>query len=71
MGARQRAALQPVCGGSVTTKPPPEAKPRGRPTGSSKVAISLRIDADVLAKFKATGPGWQSRINDALRRAKV
>lgn len=55
----------------MTSAPPPEAKPRGRPAGSSKVAISLRIDADVLAKFKATGPGWQSRINDALRRAKV
>ena len=29
------------------------------------------IDEDVLAKFRATGPGWQTRINDALRAAEV
>ncbi|MGN6685716.1 MAG: BrnA antitoxin family protein, partial [Devosia sp.] len=34
-----------------------------------KQAISLRVDADVLDKFKADGPGWQSRMNDALRKA--
>lgn len=43
----------------------------GRPRGSSKDQVTLRIDRDVLGRFKATGPGWQSRINDALRRAKV
>lgn len=42
---------------------------RGRPKGSSKQAISIRIDADILTKFKAGGAGWQSRINDALRKA--
>jgi len=36
---------------------------------SPKEAVSIRLDADVLAHFRATGPGWQSRINDALRRA--
>jgi len=41
----------------------------GRPRGSAKQAVSLRLDKDVLEKFKATGPGWQSRINEALRRA--
>ena len=34
-----------------------------------KEAVNIRLDADVLAHFRATGPGWQSRINDALRRA--
>jgi uncharacterized protein (DUF4415 family) len=29
----------------------------------------LRIDADVVEHFRATGPGWQTRINDTLRRA--
>jgi len=29
----------------------------------------LRIDRDVLDKFRATGEGWQSRINQALRKA--
>lgn len=43
----------------------------GRPRGSNKQAVSLRLDRDVISKFKSTGPGWQSRINDALRRARV
>jgi len=43
---------------------------RGRPLSEHpKEAIKLRIDPDVLAYFRATGPGWQTRINDALRRA--
>jgi uncharacterized protein (DUF4415 family) len=44
---------------------------RGRPPRGAlpKEAIKLRIDADVLAHFRATGPGWQTRINEALRRA--
>jgi uncharacterized protein (DUF4415 family) len=29
----------------------------------------MRVDADVLAAFKATGPGWQTRINAVLRQA--
>ena len=36
---------------------------------TEKEAVSIPIDADVLAYFRATGPGWQSRINEALRRA--
>ena len=40
----------------------------GRPLGSgSKVQITLRIDEDVVEKFKASGSGWQTRINDALK----
>jgi len=43
---------------------------RGRPKSASpKEAVSLRLDPDVLAHFRASGPGWQSRINQALRRA--
>lgn len=43
---------------------------RGRPKSDTpKKAISLRLDADVLDKFKAAGPGWQGRMNDALRKA--
>jgi len=30
--------------------------------------VSLRLDPDVLAHFRGTGPGWQSRINAALRK---
>jgi len=44
------------------------ARLRGRPAGSgTKVSTTIRFDADVLAAFKATGAGWQTRINDALR----
>lgn len=43
---------------------------RGRPTVEApKRQISLRIDPDVIDAFKATGKGWQARINDALRKA--
>ena len=43
---------------------------RGRPLGSgSRELVSLRIDKDALAIFKATGPGWQGRINDTLKRS--
>ena len=43
---------------------------RGRPPSDHpKQALKLRIDPDVIEHFRATGPGWQTRINDALRRA--
>jgi uncharacterized protein (DUF4415 family) len=43
---------------------------RGRPPSDNpKQALKLRIDADVVEHFRATGPGWQTRINDTLRRA--
>ena len=42
---------------------------RGRPPGSAKAQVSLRLDQDVIAAFRAQGPGWQSRMNEALRKA--
>ncbi len=49
------------------------ARKRGRPAGTlkpdAKVSTTIRFDADVLAALKATGPGWQTRANDALRSA--
>lgn len=39
----------------------------GRPRGSIKEQVTLRIDKAVLSHFRATGPGWQTRMNDALR----
>ncbi len=42
----------------------------GRPKAENpKKAISLRLDAEVIERFKATGHGWQSRMNEALRKA--
>ncbi len=40
---------------------------RGPQKEPVKEAISLRVDKDVLATFRATGDGWQSRMNAALR----
>lgn len=41
---------------------------RGRPLGSgTKTQITLRLDVEVVDKFKASGDGWQTRINDALK----
>jgi uncharacterized protein (DUF4415 family) len=42
---------------------------RGRPPGSAKRQISLRLDQAVIDHFRAGGPGWQSRLNEALRKA--
>ncbi|MBL8545998.1 MAG: BrnA antitoxin family protein [Hyphomonadaceae bacterium] len=42
---------------------------RGRPTlANPKQAVSLRLDQDVIEHFKKSGPGWQGRINAALRK---
>jgi uncharacterized protein (DUF4415 family) len=43
--------------------------PRGRPKSPNpKQHVNMRLDRDVLAHFRAGGPGWQSRINAALRK---
>ena len=40
---------------------------RGRPAGSDKESTTIRFDRDVLEAFRAGGPGWQTRMNAALR----
>jgi uncharacterized protein (DUF4415 family) len=45
---------------------------RGRPRlDAPKEAVKLRIDSDVLSHYRKSGPGWQTRINNDLRRASV
>jgi uncharacterized protein (DUF4415 family) len=39
------------------------------PLERPKLAVSIRLDQDVVEKFKASGPGWQSRINEVLKKA--
>ncbi len=53
---------------AVTTKPAdlPTPKPA---IPNAKEQVTLRIDRDVLDHFQADGPGWQDRINAALRKA--
>ena len=54
---------------AATTRPleVPAAKAPSVP--GVKETVSLRIDRDVLDVFQADGPGWQDRINAALRKA--
>lgn len=41
---------------------------RGRPKSSNpKIALTIRYDAEIIESFRATGPGWQTRMNSALR----
>lgn len=41
---------------------------RGRQKAPTKIPVSLRLSADVVKHFKAKGPGWQTRIDEALRK---
>ena len=41
---------------------------RGKQKAPVKERITLRLDADVAAHLRASGPGWQTRLNDMLRR---
>lgn len=41
----------------------------GRPPGSDKEQVTLRLDRATLERFRAGGSGWQTRINEALRKA--
>lgn len=46
-----------------------DSRKRGRPVSDCpKRQVTLRLDADVVSKFKATGKGWQTRINDTLKK---
>ena len=42
---------------------------RGLQRAPIKERITIRLDADITAHFRATGPGWQTRLNDTLRQA--
>ena len=46
----------------------PDMVRRGRPVAENrKRLVSIRLDPDLLDALRATGPGWQTRVNDALR----
>jgi uncharacterized protein (DUF4415 family) len=46
-----------------------EAPPKKAATPGVREQVTLRIDQDVLEHFQSAGPGWQDRINEALRNA--
>jgi len=56
---------------AATTKPaePAESAPKAPSLPGAKEFVSLRIDRDILDHFQEAGPGWQERINAALRAA--
>jgi uncharacterized protein (DUF4415 family) len=45
----------------------PRTKLRGKQRAPTKAQVTLRLDRDIVDHFRATGAGWQSRINAALR----
>ena len=54
---------------AATTKPAEQSAATTPSLPGAKETVSLRIDRDVLDFFQADGPGWQERINAALRKA--
>lgn len=42
---------------------------RGPQVAATKIPVSIRLSPEVVERFKAGGPGWQSRIDDVLRKA--
>ena len=50
--------------------PPVVRRGRGRQRAPTKVLTTIRLDADVIAFFRAQGRGYQTRINDVLRAVK-
>ena len=54
---------------AVTTKKAPELPAAKVVVPGAKELVSIRLDQDVLEYFRADGPGWQDRINEALRKA--
>jgi uncharacterized protein (DUF4415 family) len=61
-----RDVLPPEIFEALTKRKPGQRGPQKTPT---KALVSLRIDRDILERFKSGGAGWQSRINEALRKA--
>ncbi|WP_432431003.1 BrnA antitoxin family protein [Sphingomonas olei] len=74
MGALAEAAGRRI-GGKVVRPAAdylgPKGVVRGRPPlrGTAKRQVTLRLDPDVIEKFREGGPGWQARMNEALRKA--
>jgi uncharacterized protein (DUF4415 family) len=66
--ARKARDVLPEIFGSTTSAR--MLKPRGRAkSGNARTSISLRLPPDTLARWKATGPGWQTRMAEILRKA--
>ena len=65
--ARARAQEHLLPRDVLALAPEVAARVRGRQRPPTKAQVTLRLDRDVLDHFRATGPGWQSRVNTALK----
>lgn len=66
----QFARAQFSIGGKVLRSAQGTLTKPGRPRSASpKKQVTLRLDPEVIERFRATGRGWQSRINSELRKA--
>lgn len=54
-------------GGGVAATIAALRRSRGKNKNPTKEQVAIRFDADVLAAFRAGGPGWQTRMNAALK----
>jgi uncharacterized protein (DUF4415 family) len=75
---RQGSSGEQDCGSSTTRvgseggqTQPIKRRPGRPPIENPKQAVSLRLEPEVLEKFRATGAGWQRRMNDVLKAAKL
>jgi uncharacterized protein (DUF4415 family) len=68
-GGDARAAAERAFKAVTAPKPVVAAAPKTPTLPGAKETVSLRIDRDVLDHFQGDGPGWQDRINAALRKA--
>lgn len=54
-------------GGGVASTIGALRKARGKNRNPTKEQVAIRLDPEVLAAFRADGPGWQTRMNTALK----
>ena len=68
--AQVRARAEVSVGGKVVRRATGTYTKAGRPLVGEepKVQISLRLDSDLIDYFRKDGPGWQTRMNAALRK---
>ena len=66
--AGQRDARAAEAAFKKATAKPVDLPPPKPTIPNAKEMVSLRLDRDILDHFQAEGPGWQDRINDALRK---
>jgi uncharacterized protein (DUF4415 family) len=66
--ARAHPVREVVPAGLATMLPKRRPGERGSQKAATKVAVSIRLDREIVAYYRATGAGWQTRINEELAR---